>query len=380
LYNRPLVTDGHEASSPGHDGPNSSPQVATSAPNAHSFDRPPLSSGHQSPSPSFMKASFEYPDGTGRPVQLNYATMEKDRARQALMQVHEHLSRQFPEACPISLDGPQQPENHPVPTPAGIGKAAAEPNAALTGPDAETERGRSLPERPEDAVVKAIPEDVFADDAVYKGFKKMRKKLGKKVLSGSMTVDEARAKLGRQFAQKGADEPQEAVQKSAVVTPVSSSLPGAEVVYNVSGTVDPAVIKAAVTEALRAQAVPLEAAEIKSFDPSPAIEAAVTKAMTPLLERIDAQDKALADNQRVLDAIADQPDPSTAAFSGLAFNPVQKSAARPAAVPDIAESAARAQDMIRRNLQSTYYTHSSPAVREAAGQELAKLGWEPSMT
>ena len=31
----------------------------------------------------------------------------------------------------------------------------------------------------------------------------MRKKLGKKVLSGSMTVDEARAKLGRQFAQKG---------------------------------------------------------------------------------------------------------------------------------------------------------------------------------
>ena len=36
--------------------------------------------------------------------------------------------------------------------------------------------------------------------------------------------------------------------------------------------------------------------------------------------------------------------------------------------------------MIRRNLQSTYYTHSSPAVREAAGQELAKLGWEPSMT
>ena len=88
----------------------------------------------------------------------------------------------------------------------------------------------------------------------------------------------------------------------------------------------------------------------------------------------------LAEQQKVIDAIADQPDPSTAAFSGLAFNPVHKSAARPAAVPDIAESAARAQDMIRRNLQSTYYTHSSPAVREAAGQELAKLGWEPSMT
>src|SRR6185312_15215299 len=133
-YNRPLVTEGHEASSPGHDGPNSSPQVATSAPDAHSFDRPPLSAGHQSPSPSFMKASFEYPAETGRPVQLNYETMEKERARQALVQVHEHLSRQFPEACPMSLDGPQQPENHPVPSPAGIGKAEGVGGNLPSGP------------------------------------------------------------------------------------------------------------------------------------------------------------------------------------------------------------------------------------------------------
>ena len=33
-YNRPLITDGHSATSTGHDGPNTSPQVATSAPNA----------------------------------------------------------------------------------------------------------------------------------------------------------------------------------------------------------------------------------------------------------------------------------------------------------------------------------------------------------
>ena len=122
-YNRPLITDGHEASSTGHDGPNSSPQVATSAPNAHSFDRPPLSAGHQSPSPSFMKASFEYPAEQGRPMRLDYAVMEKERARHALMQMHEHLSRQFPEACPMSLDAtPMQPESRPVP--AAVGKSA----------------------------------------------------------------------------------------------------------------------------------------------------------------------------------------------------------------------------------------------------------------
>jgi len=203
------------------------------------------------------------------------------------------------------------------------------------------------------------------DADVYKGFKKMRKKLGKKVLSGKMTVDEARAHLGRQFAQKGLEEPQEAVQKS----------------HSERVTVDPAApvadgltftqIRAAVGAAVRADADP----EV--------IKAAIAEATSELKDLLVKQQQdfteKLAEQQKVIDAIADQPDPSTAAFSGLAFNPVQKGA-RPAAVPDIAESAARAQDMIRRNLQSTYYTHSSPAVREAAGQELAKLGWEPSMT
>ena len=191
-YNRPLITDGHEASSTGHDGPNSSPQVATSAPNAMHFDRPPLSAGHQSPSPTFMKASFEYPSEPGQPTRLNYAVMEKERARHALMAMHEHLSRQFPEACPMDLTAtPMQPESRPLPPTAGIGKSIT-PEPAPAAP-------------PVAAVLKAPAEDDFVDDAVYKGFKKMRKKLGKKVLAGEMTVDEARAKMGRQFAQKAAE-------------------------------------------------------------------------------------------------------------------------------------------------------------------------------
>ena len=37
--------------------------------------------------------------------------MEKERARHALMQMHEHLCRQFPEVCPMDLDAPAvQPE------------------------------------------------------------------------------------------------------------------------------------------------------------------------------------------------------------------------------------------------------------------------------
>ena len=209
-YNRPLITDGREASSPAHDGPNSSPQVATSAPNAHSFDRPPLSSGQQSPSPSFMKASFEYPHEQGRPVQLDYAVMEKERARHALMQMHEHLSRQFPEVCPMSLDAPPvQPERHAVPAPVGKSSFAAggviPAAAAGDAVPALLDNGYVVPSSVA-AVLKAPAEGDLVDDAVYKGFKKARKKLGKKVLSGSMTVDEARAKLGRRFAQKGSSE------------------------------------------------------------------------------------------------------------------------------------------------------------------------------
>ena len=53
-------------------------------------------------------------------MQLDYAVMEKERARHALMQMHEHLSRQFPEACPMDLDAPPvQPETRRSPADRG---------------------------------------------------------------------------------------------------------------------------------------------------------------------------------------------------------------------------------------------------------------------
>ena len=102
----------------------------------------------------------------------------------------------------------------------------------------------------------------------------------------------------------------------------------------------------------------------------------MTKAVTPLLEKIKEQDDAfttkLAEQQRVIDAIADQPDPSTAAFSGLAFNPVRK-AARPAGVPATAEIAERTQQMMIRHLQDKVNSSSDPAEREAYYGTLAKM-------
>ena len=144
-------------------------------------------------------------------MRLDYAVMEKERARHALMQMHEHLSRQFPEVCPMSLDAPPvQPESRGVPPTAGIGKSVTpEPAPAIAAP-------------PVAAVLKAPAEGDLVDDAVYKGFKKARKKLGNKVLSGSMTVDEARAKLGRQFAQKAAEPEPEVAKGIGPATPIGS--------------------------------------------------------------------------------------------------------------------------------------------------------------
>ena len=355
-YHRPVLTDGRVANAVNYDGPNSAPQVASGPPNAQNFDRPPLSSMQESPSPSFMKGGgAEYPADQGVPVQLTYAQMQKEQTRMALVRMHDHLSRQFPEVCPLNTADSRplrgvQPEHKPVPPIAGIGKAI-DPEPAVT----------SAASSDPAAAFKATPDedgDFFGDADIYKSFKKMRKKLGKKILSGSMTVDEARAKLGRQFAQKGT-EPEAGAAEKAVTA---------------------GLIKSAVAEALASAAVPLESAtaEVANFGMDPeVIKTAVAEATSELKDLLVKQQETfttkLAEQQKVIDAIADQPDPSTAAFSGLAFNPVQKSR-RPAAVPDQAEYAARAQEMVRRNLQSTYTTHSNPYVREAASEALAKLG------
>jgi hypothetical protein len=267
--------------------------------------------------------------------------------------LHDHINHMFPSACPIlDQDAYRQPEARPVPQPAGIGKAVS-PESAPAAPPAPA------------AAFKAEPEedgDFFADAEVYKAFKKMKKKLGKRVLSGKMTVDEARAKLGRQFTQKGIPEGVGGnVQKSAGYTPHQ-------------GAAEPQAAPIGRASASAPAASPVAA---PSFSPED-IEAAVTKAVTPLLEKIQQQDEAftikLAEQQRVIDAIADQPDPSTAAFAGLAFNPlhVQKSR-RPAGVIDQAEAAARAQQMIQRELETQYNSSSDPAFREATYATLTKM-------
>ena len=109
----------------------------------------------------------------------------------------------------------------------------------------------------------------------------------------------------------------------------------------------------------------------RSGPPSPR-PASRTVTRQLLVEQQATFNTKLAEQQRVIDAIADQPDPSTASFSGLAFNPVRKSA-RPAGVAETAEIAERTQQMMIRHLQDKYNASSDPAEREAYYGTLAKM-------
>jgi hypothetical protein len=348
-YNRPLITDGHSASSPGHDGPNSSTHVASGPVDGTSgFDKPPLSAGHQSPSPSFMKNSWEYPKTPGL-QHLPYAYLEKEKARRALAMMHDHLSHAFPLACPmLAQDAYRQEAPNAIPT--AVGKSG----------DVETV-----------AVVAEVGkvEDV-SDDFVEKAKKKLKKKLGKKILAGKITVDEARTQLGRTVAQKAVDlEKRE--QMEAPVKRVDAGMLTIDEArarlglqpWNLPETTksaEPVIEKAAV----------LHEGVVVNNDPE-VIKAAVTEALTPLLAKVQELEdyKKTADER--FEKLANIADPTTNAFTGMAINPAKK-VAGPAGVPSQAEVAERTQQMMIRQLDRTWRTTGDPAEREAAWTALQK--------
>jgi hypothetical protein len=337
-FNRPVLTGGHSSNGSGYGGPNTAPNVASSDPSATHFDRPPLESGHQSPSPSFMKATWDVPSENGVPQRLQFAQLEKERARIALSMMHDHLAHAFPMSCPM-LDQDAYRVNNPsvnVPATEGI----------PTG-------GVSKSEETVEAVTKT--EDVA---------KGMRKKLGKKVLAGKMTVDEARAKMGRVRSQK-ADDKEDLVkslfEKGVITRDEALKILGIE-------------IPVAVPEVAKSDPIPitdLVATEVKGFDPD-VIKSAVSEAVAPFLAKLNAAEEKLGEQQKIIEKMADQPDPSSAVFTGLALNPVRK-AASPAGVPSQADIAERTQQMMIRQLTRTYNASENPAEREAAFQALQKF-------
>lgn len=340
-FNRPVITAGQAARGAGYDRPSGGGHIPDTRPNAHSFGRPPLGEGHQSPSPSHMKASFEYPEQQGVPTQIRYAEIEKEKARRALTMLHDHLNHMFPTACPmLDQDAYRQEDGHTL-APA-VGHKEVEP--AKSG-------------------------EVLGDVHKYIA------KLTRKVEAGELTEQQARDKLSKKTAQRYASDLQRQVQKGmtsrdevlkALGVEPPKPAPEPEVVTKAvtadSNALTPDIMKTMMSEILEPLQAKITALEERNASYEAKIEAQNTE--------INTYRDRLAVNDERWNALANQPDPSTAAFAGLALNNPAKNT--PAGIVQKAEHHERIQGMMIRQLERTWRTSENPAEREAAYNALLR--------
>lgn len=344
-FNRPCLTDGHAQDSPGYGPPNSAPSVASTAPNAHSFNRPPLSSGQQSPSPSFMKADYPYPERQGVPTRVDYPEIEREKARQALSALHDHINHMFPSSCPMLDQDPYRVEQ-PIPAPAAVGLAKSEPDEVVLG-------------------------DVY----------KYIAKLEKRVRAGLITEAQARDKLSKRTARKYAESLSEQVSKG---------LTSKSEILRALGIAEPEVVKAEFAAPF-ARIIPAGSedgqAVTKGFSPE-VMKTMMSEILQPFQEKITAQENMITESQRNAEALqrlvaeqqnhlseydrrwealANSADPSTAPFAALAL---RKAAPAGAAKSDTSE---RAQGMIVHQLERMSRLSENPVEREAAYAALKKI-------
>ena len=332
-FSRPYISDGHAAPSPGHDAPHRDPVHAGHI-SASEFHRGPLDGGHAEDSPGNANPRPEpigAPELPGVPSRVYYTRLQRDNARQAMTSMHDHIARTFPDVCPMHGPGRMgEPGAGTRPVPAGVGGPV--PHGASKADEGGDQAAATAETAP---ITRLTP-------------KQFRRQLEKAVFAGEMTCEEAHAQLAQKAAVPGGTAP--AIQTL------------------------PEIVKAAVAEALHVESVPLEAAEIKSFDFGPVIEAAVTRAAAPLLERLEKQDKRLKEQGKVLDAIADQPDPNVTAYRGVALgSPATLKASSPPAVGMMAERREQAQATLFNEMFTQWRTAVSPEDREYAWEAMKDM-------
>lgn len=383
-FNRPVLGGGHAQNSSGYGSPNSSPHVASGAPNAHHFDRPPLGAGHQSPSPSFMKGGFEYPTEQGVPTHIQYAEIEKEKARRALSMLHDHMIHMFTSVCPMLDQDAYAGEAAPTHSVTPVGKAAkVESQRVLDDVYKDIRKLQKKVERGE------ISEDQARNELARKTAKRYARDLTKQVQDGITSIDEVKKALGIEeskpapkfvpspssdVSQSQIDELQAALQKIAGEAGYQHKIivlpPGGHVDTREGVTYQGDLQKGVSAE--KAQQVP----EVDKGLTPDVMKTMMSEILEPFQAKIDAQEKIIQDQQAKLsensdrwEALAQQPDPATVAFAGLALNPFR----RPAGVVEKADMSEQVQGMMMRQLDRTWRTSEIPAEREAAWAALQRL-------
>jgi len=123
-FNRPYLSAGHGAPSPEHKGPNTSP-VHPGHISAADFQRDLITAGHAADGPENATPRHmpvQAPEVPGVPSRVYYTHMMRDNARQAMSAMHDHISRTFPDICPMHQPpSPGEVPSRARPVPAGVG-------------------------------------------------------------------------------------------------------------------------------------------------------------------------------------------------------------------------------------------------------------------
>lgn len=291
-FNRPLITAGHEAPSPGHGAPHHVRVPHEGGVDAEDYTRGYLAEGRAADSPANTHPQAPMPaprsgSPTQGPVRHYYTNAARDGARHALQIMHDHIAINHPDICP--MHGAEDIARHPVPVPEGVPRNAPAPG----------------------------------------------RKKGKKANKAARKT--AKAKIRKHSAKRHT---RNRALKSAR-TRVMAETPAP---------------------------VPVDAA---------AIEAAISKATQPLLDKVASQEKALRKQRKMLDAISGQPDTSHAPRRGVALT---KSSSAPAGPMNPSALAEQAQMTRLQLLHNEFLSTRNSADREAAYREYtAALGIAPSM-
>jgi hypothetical protein len=169
-FQRPYLDAGHAAESPQAAAPHHF-NVPEGQPSAEDFTRGFITEGRAADSPANDTPRHEpipAPMTPGQPSRVYYTGAMRDNARQAMTAMHDHISRVFPDVCPMSPDvsGIQKPAPQ---VPNGVGGPAPR-SGKKAAKAAARKRRRALAAK--------------------------RRRLERKVLKGAMSVKQARRKLG----------------------------------------------------------------------------------------------------------------------------------------------------------------------------------------
>jgi len=340
-FNRPYISEGHGAASPGYMGPHHAKLPEVGGVVSTDYNRPYLDVGHASESPDnqHTPGPMQPPARTGMPTHEPAQGFMSSNAiasmQHSMAAMHDHISRRFPDVCP--MESSMHIASNPVPVPHGVPQPSKAPGARKAAKKAEA-RARKA------AKVKARK--------AAKAMAAKRRKLEAQVLKGKLSVDDARVKMGlKPFTAKG-------MQPLPPVAPPESPLsvgPAAPV----AAALDPAALEAAISKATAKATKPLAAA-LKSARRAQA-----------------KQDKAMRKQAKVLDAIASQPDTSASPMRMAALTKTATSVA-PAVPQTVAATAEQAQATQLRLLHAEMLNSPDPGRREAARAEyINRLGIAP---